>query len=90
MSTSRIEWTESTWNPVTGCTKISAGCLNCYAERMAARLHAMGQPNYRNGFKVTCHPESLGLPLRWKKPQAGRLLENKTWDEMPEAVMQEV
>jgi len=69
MSASRIEWTESTWNPVTGCTKISAGCLNCYAERMAARLHAMGQPNYRNGFKVTCHPESLGLPLRWKKPQ---------------------
>lgn len=69
MSTSRIEWTESTWNPVTGCTKISAGCLKCYAERMAARLHAMGQPNYPNGFKVTCHPESLGLPLRWKKPQ---------------------
>jgi protein gp37 len=69
MSTSRIEWTESTWNPVTGCSKISAGCLNCYAERMAARLHAMGQPNYRNGFKVTCHPETLVLPLRWKKPQ---------------------
>ncbi len=69
MSASRIEWTESTWNPVTGCTKISSGCLNCYAERMAARLHAMGQPNYRNGFKVTCHPESLDLPLRWKKPR---------------------
>ncbi len=52
---SSIEWTESTWNPVTGCTKMSLGCRNCYAERMARRLQAMGQPNYRNGFKVTCH-----------------------------------
>lgn len=69
MSTSRIEWTESTWNPVTGCTKISVGCKHCYAERMAKRLHAMGQPNYRNGFKVTCHPDTLGTPLKWKKPQ---------------------
>ncbi|MBN1878126.1 MAG: DUF5131 family protein, partial [Anaerolineae bacterium] len=56
MSTkSHIEWTESTWNPVTGCTKISAGCKHCYAERMAHRLQAMGQPNYRNGFQVTLH-----------------------------------
>jgi len=69
MAASKIEWTESTWNPVTGCTKISTGCKNCYAERMAKRLHAMGQKNYRNGFKLTCHPESLELPLRWKKPQ---------------------
>jgi len=68
-SKSSIEWTESTWNPITGCTKISSGCKNCYAERMAKRLHAMGQKNYRNGFKLTCHPESLDLPLRWKKPQ---------------------
>jgi len=66
---SGIEWTESTWNPVTGCTKISAGCLNCYAERMAKRLKAMGQENYRNGFKPTCHPHVLEMPLRWKKPQ---------------------
>lgn len=66
---SAIEWTESTWNPVTGCTKISAGCKHCYAERMAKRLHAMGQPNYRNGFKTTCHPDVLGMPLKWKKPQ---------------------
>lgn len=66
---SSIEWTESTWNPVTGCTKLSAGCLNCYAERMAKRLQAMGQPNYRNGFKVTCHPKALTLPLGWKRPQ---------------------
>ena len=66
---SAIEWTESTWNPVTGCTKISSGCLNCYAERMARRLKAMGQKNYRNGFKVTCHPHALEIPLRWKRPQ---------------------
>lgn len=66
---SRIEWTESTWNPVTGCTKISAGCLNCYAERMAKRLHAMGNDNYRNGFKVTLHPHVLEKPLKWRQPQ---------------------
>ena len=66
---SQIEWTESTWNPVTGCTKISLGCDHCYAERMARRLHAMGQPNYRNGFLVTAHEHALGLPLSWKKPQ---------------------
>lgn len=66
---SAIEWTESTWNPVTGCTKISIGCKNCYAERMAKRLQAMGQPNYRNGFKLTCHWHVLDLPLHWKKPQ---------------------
>ncbi len=69
MAKSAIEWTESTWNPVTGCTKISAGCQNCYAERMAKRLQAMGQYNYRNGFKVTCHEHVLGLPLQWTKPQ---------------------
>jgi len=69
MRTSRIEWTESTWNPITGCSKISAGCKNCYAERMAKRLRAMGQPNYRNGFRVTTHPHALELPLSWKKPQ---------------------
>ncbi len=67
MGESKIEWTGSTWNPVTGCTKISAGCMNCYAERMARRLRAMGQPNYRNGFDVTCHEHVLDLPLRWRK-----------------------
>lgn len=66
---SDIEWTESTWNPVTGCTKISPGCQHCYAERMARRLKAMGQPNYRNGFQLTVHPHMLDRPLRWKKPQ---------------------
>ena len=66
---SSIEWTESTWNPVSGCTKISAGCAHCYAERMARRLQAMGQPNYANGFQITLHEKALELPLRWKAPQ---------------------
>jgi len=66
---SSIEWTESTWNPLTGCTKISPGCKFCYAERMSARLKAMGQRNYRNGFKLTLHEHMLDTPLRWKKPQ---------------------
>jgi len=69
MSFSKIEWTDSTWNPVTGCTKVSNGCRNCYAERMAIRLKAMGQSNYANGFKVTCHDHQLELPLKWKKPR---------------------
>jgi len=67
MSKSKIEWTESTWNPVTGCSKISEGCDNCYAERMAKRLKAMGQQNYINGFEVVCHPHMLDVPLKWKK-----------------------
>jgi len=66
---SKIEWTEVTWNPITGCTKISEGCLNCYAEKMAKRLNAMGQDKYRNSFKVTLHPNCLNEPLNWKKPQ---------------------
>ncbi len=66
---STIEWTESTWNPVTGCTKISPGCKHCYAERMAERLQAMGQANYRGGFKLTLQPHMVELPLSWKKPQ---------------------
>lgn len=66
---STIEWTGSTWNPVTGCTKISPGCKHCYAERMAKRLQAMGQKNYVNGFNLALHPHVLELPLAWKKPQ---------------------
>ena len=66
---SSIEWTESTWNPITGCSKISAGCRNCYAERMAKRLKAMGQPNYINGFQVALHEHVLEYPMKWKKPQ---------------------
>lgn len=67
--TSTIEWTEATWNPVTGCTKISPGCENCYAERMARRLQAMGQPNYANGFKLTLQPRMLEIPEKWATPQ---------------------
>src|SRR5688572_6715588 len=66
---SSIEWTEATWNPVTGCTKISPGCKLCYAERMARRLQAMGQPNYANGFELTLHDHALALPLQWRRPQ---------------------
>ncbi|HAB52233.1 MAG: hypothetical protein A2315_04950 [Ignavibacteria bacterium RIFOXYB2_FULL_35_12] len=66
---SSIEWTESTWNPITGCTKVSPGCKFCYAERMAKRLKAMGSANYENGFKLTLHEHVLELPLTWKKPQ---------------------
>ncbi|MEX2300587.1 MAG: phage Gp37/Gp68 family protein [Bryobacterales bacterium] len=70
MASSSIEWTESTWNPVTGCSKISPGCMHCYAERMANRLRAMGQPNYARGFDLALQEHMLNLPLRWKKPQA--------------------
>lgn len=66
--TSRIEWTEATWNPTVGCTKISSACKHCYAEAMAVRLHAMGTPGYENGFKLTILPDRLGEPLRRKKP----------------------
>ncbi|NLG96416.1 MAG: phage Gp37/Gp68 family protein [Chloroflexi bacterium] len=69
MATSKIEWTKSTWNPLTGCTKVSPGCKHCYAERMARRLQAMGLEKYRNGFKLTLHPEVLEDPLHWEKPQ---------------------
>lgn len=68
MGQSSIEWTEQTWNPVTGCTKVSPGCKFCYAEKFAARLQSMGVENYRNGFKLTLHPHMLDKPLEWKKP----------------------
>lgn len=69
MAKTSIEWTEATWNPTTGCDKISAGCKNCYAAVMARRLEAMGQKKYKNGFKLTLHPDSLNDPYKWKKPQ---------------------
>ena len=69
MSKSSIEWTEATWNPVTGCDKISPGCKHCYAERMSHRLKAMGQSNYANGFALTLQPHMLEKPLEWKRPQ---------------------
>jgi protein gp37 len=69
MATTKIEWTESTWNPITGCTKISSGCKYCYAEVMSRRLKAMGQEKYKNGFELTLHPEVLQEPYSWKKPK---------------------
>lgn len=65
----KIEWTGTSWNPVTGCTKTSPGCRNCYAERMANRLMKMGQPKYINGFEVALHYNEIEQPLKWKKPQ---------------------
>src|SRR5262245_37130902 len=66
---SRIEWTDATWNPATGCTRISPGCKHCYAERLAVRLRAMGNPRYRQGFDVTLHPDQIDLPLLWRRPR---------------------
>jgi protein gp37 len=64
-----IEWTNMTWNPVTGCTKVSQGCKHCYAERMAKRLHAMGTPRYANGFQLALQPDLVDLPRQWRQPR---------------------
>ena len=69
MSKSKIEWTGSTWNPITGCTKYSDGCTNCYAEKMANRLKNMGLKKYENSFNLTLHYENIEDPLFMKKPQ---------------------
>lgn len=66
---SKIEWTETTWNPVTGCTKVSEGCRYCYAERLAVRLKAMNNPRYLNGFDITLHNDLLSAPLKWHYPR---------------------
>lgn len=66
---SKIEWTEDTWNPTTGCTKVSDGCVNCYAEEQALRLKKWGVEKYANGFKLTLHPETLDIPLKWRNPR---------------------
>ncbi len=73
-----IEWTDATWNPVTGCTKVSPGCKNCYAERLAIRLRAMGSQRYENGFRVTLQPDQIELPLRWRR--ARRIFVNSMSD----------
>lgn len=65
----RIQWTDETWNPTTGCTKVSAGCKNCYADPIAKRLQERGVPKYRNGFKLTLHPYALKIPYRWREPR---------------------
>jgi protein gp37 len=87
-----IEWTQATWNPVTGCSKISTGCLNCYAERMAKRLKAMGNSRYLNGFGVTLHPDLLTLPLSWKKPRSifVNSMSDLFHDEVPAEFVREV
>jgi protein gp37 len=81
---SAIEWTEATWNPVIGCTKISPGCQHCYAERLAMRLRAMGQPRYVHGFRVTLQEDLLDLPLRWRAPR--RIFVNSMSDLFHQAV----
>jgi protein gp37 len=89
---SAIEWTGSTWNPVTGCRKISPGCKHCYAERMAKRLQAMGQNNYLNGFEPAIHTHTLELPLSWKKPQTifVNSMSDLFLDEVPTEVIMKV
>jgi protein gp37 len=86
-TSSNIEWTEVTWNPVTGCTKVSQGCKHCYAERMAKRLKAMGAPRYRRGFQITLHADLIELPLSWRKPR--KVFVNSMSDLFHEDVPQE-
>ena len=81
---SGIEWTDATWNPVTGCTKVSPGCKHCYAERLSLRLRAMGSPRYRNGFAVPLQPDHVTLPLRWRQPR--RIFVNSMSDLFHEAI----
>jgi len=91
-SFSSIEWTEATWNPVTGCTHVSAGCAHCYAERFALRLQAAGMPKYRNGFKVTTHEDELLTPQRWKRNRMVFLcsMGDLFHDEVPSGFVQRV
>jgi len=92
MARSTIEWTTATWNPVTGCNKISPGCAHCYAERMAKRLHAMGVKKYAHEFEVTLHESALGIPLQWKKTQTifVNSMSDLFHEEVPEAFIQRV
>lgn len=96
MANSKIEWTNKSWNPVTGCNKVSEGCRHCYAEVMARRLKAMGQIKYANGFSVTTHEDSLEEPLKWHKPQMifvcsmGDLFHEKVADSFIDKVMQTI
>jgi len=87
MSQTKIEWTDMTWNPATGCSKVSAGCKNCYAERMAKRLQAMGNPRYVNGFEPQEHPEALDLPFTWKRPK--KVFVNSMSDLFHEAISEQ-
>lgn len=92
MARSGIEWTDATWNPTTGCSKISPGCKNCYAEKMSKRLKAMGVKKYENEFEVTLHENALNIPLTWKKPQIifVNSMSDLFHDEIPEEFVQKV
>lgn len=89
---SSIEWTDATWNPVTGCTKISPGCKHCYAERLAARLQAMQSARYRNGFAVTLHEDLITVPLRWRQPRMifVNSMSDLFHDDVPESFVESV
>ena len=84
----KIEWTDASWNPVTGCTKISDGCQNCYAATLTRRLVAMHNPRYTNGFEVTIHNDLIDLPTKWKTPK--RIFVNSMSDIFHEKVPDEV
>lgn len=92
MALTTIEWTECSWNPVTGCTKLSAGCEHCYAERMSRRLKAMGQIRYRNGFVPTLHRDIVDLPLHWKKSRSifVNSMSDLFHENVPDAFIEEV
>lgn len=89
---SHIQWTDATWNPVTGCTKVSPGCKYCYAERLSVRLRAMGNRRYQSGFTLTLHPDQITLPLKWRQPR--RIFVNSMSDlfheDIPEAFIRSV
>ena len=89
---SKIEWTDATWNPVTGCNKVSPGCKLCYAERLSKRLKATGMTKYRNGFALTTHPDALEIPLRWRKPRTifVNSMSDLFHDEVPDQFVQDV
>lgn len=88
MSKSKIEWTEVTWNPITGCTKISDGCMNCYAAKFAKRLKAMGNIRYKNEFKPTVHEDLIDLPKSWKSSK--KIFVNSMSDMFHEDIPDEV
>ncbi len=92
MKTTKIEWTDKTWNPVTGCSKISSGCTHCYAEVMSRRLQAMGQVKYKNGFAVTLHRDTLDEPIHWKNPHTIFVcsMSDLFHDEVPDAFIDEI
>lgn len=89
---SSIEWTDSTWNPVSGCSKVSPGCKHCYAERMALRLQAMGLEAYRDGFSVRLQPQALEAPLRWRQPRTVFVnsMSDLYHDKVPDAYIRQV